>query len=155
MGAIVNVVSWNIPRKHHDDMVKLIAGGIEHHTGNDYQRKHPDEFFYSRTRTFYRVDEESDTEEWFFMDEYDDVELLHKMTARWSGPDASNDPITVEVLTRNHPKFRTLTSDGGMPTAKVYDVIEPLTLEFEPWARREAALARDTDKWWQLEGIED
>jgi hypothetical protein len=153
MPSVVNVVSWRIPRQHHDDMLKLIAGGIGHRTGNDYQRQHPLEFYYSRTRTFYRVDEETDTEEWFFMDEYDDAELYHKMAEEWTGPEESRHPLAAEVVAENHPKWASLTTSGLLPVMKLYEVLEPLTLEFEPWARRAAALQRETDESWRLRGL--
>jgi hypothetical protein len=154
MGAVVNVVSFRVPRANHDDVLKLIAGGIDHRTGNDFQRKHPERFFYSRSRTFYRVDEETDTEEWFFMDEYDDIELFHRMTAAWTSDDpAIRDPMADDVVHNNHPKMFSMLAEGSLPQAKLYEVLEPLTLEFEPWSRRAAAWERDTDDWWKLEPL--
>jgi len=137
-------------------MLKMVAGGTGHHTGNDYQRKHPETFTYSRTRTFYRVDEATDTEEWFFMDEYDDIELFHKAAELWTGDPATNHPMAEEVLTKNHPKWASLLVSGTTfpPDQRLFTELEELRLEFEPWSRRAAALKRDADEWWQLEALE-
>jgi hypothetical protein len=86
------------------------------------------------------------------MDEYDDIELFHKMAQRWRSEDpADRDPKAEEVVTKNHPNFAKLVdpSTPFPPEMKLYNVIDALTLEFEPCSRA-AAIERDNDEWWRL-----
>lgn len=66
----------------------------------------------NRTRTYCRVDEATDTEEWFFIDGYDDVDLFGKMTGAWTGDDpAVRDPTATEVVETNVPWWRPAADD--------------------------------------------
>jgi hypothetical protein len=90
------------------------------------------------------------------MDEYDAIELFHRMTAAWTSDDPEiRDPMADDVVQNNHPKFATLLHESTFPPSqKLYHEIEALTLDFEPWSRREAAWERDKDDWWKLKGVD-
>lgn len=107
MAGLVNVVKWQVPKENHDDMVKLMSGGIERDgRGIDEQRWHPENILYSRTRTFYRNnDDDPNIEDWFFMDEYDDPELFKQQIEIWK-----NSTDTVSYAKEHHARWKKLRS---------------------------------------------
>jgi hypothetical protein len=149
MPGVVNVFRWRIPKNNHDDMMRLIAGGVDRTTGNDRQRRDHQTTLYNRTRTFFRADDaDPNVEEWFFMDEFDDAETYRRQMEIWKSL-----PTYKTATERNHPRWKGLSLPGEWDARnlKLYTEIEALTLELEPHARRMAALERDQDPWWRLD----
>lgn len=148
MAGLVNVVKWQVPVKNHDDMIKLMSGGIERDgRGIDEQRWHPENILYSKTRTFYRVNEQDpEIEDWFFMDEYDDPELFKQQIEIWK-----NSTDTFSYAKEHHARWKRIAVPGSFDEKQVqFNEIEPLTINFEPFARRQRAMQRENDPWWRL-----
>lgn len=148
MAGLVNIVSWQAPKKNHDELVKLMAGGIDRTSGIDAQRFMAKEIMYSKTRTFFKTnDENPEIEDWFFMDEYDDSSLFVKQIKVWK-----NSKKITEDAKEVHDKMNSLVVPGTFIVAKQtqYTEAEPLTIEFEPYARRAASLVRDDDPAWHV-----
>ena len=148
MAGLVNVVKWQVSKKNHDDMLKLMSGGIDGDGhNNDEQRWDPRNTLYSRTRTFYKANEKNpEIEDWFFMDEYDSPEVYKKQIEIWK-----NNTDTIEFAKIHHDRWRKIAVPGTFDEKQYqFNELEPLTIEFEPYERRKRAWEREDDPWWKL-----
>lgn len=129
---LIETAGWRVPKEHHDAMLALARDGVpgEDHTGMDYQRSHPDRFFYRKTRTFACSEPDSDEESWFFVDEYDsqeDYDSAHR---------AYGDPVEARHGAAFGAALRKLIVPGSMWGPKVYFEQEPLTVDLSAQGRR-------------------
>jgi hypothetical protein len=73
-GPLVFVVTWRAPKENHDKIVAHTANGM------NVQRVMPSKVGYSSTRTWFKPsDDNTDIEDWWFMDEYDSAEAFEAM----------------------------------------------------------------------------
>jgi len=135
---LVFVTRWHIPKENHDKMAEIVTGSIGN-VGLDTQRMHPGSLFYSRTRHWFRPEEDGKTEEWWFMDEYDSAEAFEAMQKAvkgiFAGPGA-------EELRAHHQQLLDLMVPGTTVEPILYSEIESARIEFEPYKIRAAALER-------------
>ena len=91
----------------------------------DYQRSHPDIYYYTRSRSwFMQAPDNPDHEIWMFIDEYDDREKY------WNSLQQAliNDPTSAE----NNRKWAELLIPGTVPKAhEVWTELDPLRVEFK------------------------
>lgn len=77
---VVETAQWKVKQKNHDEFLSLIVHGPDNDDsmGLAYQSKHPEIYRYAKTRCWSRKIEDSDEEEWFFVDEYNSMADYHQ-----------------------------------------------------------------------------
>jgi hypothetical protein len=137
-GPLVFVTRWRIPKENHDKMVEYAAGTLGNY-GMDTQRAYPLKVAYSRTRSWFRPSDDGQTEEWWFMDEYDNAEAFEAMqklvAGEFTGPGA-------EARKARHQQLLDVMVPGTTLEPVIYSECEVARIEFEPWRFRAATLAR-------------
>lgn len=136
---LVFVVRWRIPKENHQAMVDMVTGSIGN-WGMDSQRQEPLKVFYSRTRHWFRPETDGATEEWWFMDEYDNIEAFEAMQK--SVVENRFSSSTLEKQQARHRQLLSLMLPGTTLEPTIYCEVESARIEFEPYKIRAAALAR-------------
>ena len=131
---LVFVVTWRAPVENHDKIVQWCADGM------NVQRQIPSQVSYSRTRTWFRPSDDGQTEEWWFMDEYDSVqafEAMQKLMApRFTGGVGS------EQTAQSHSKLLDLLVPGSDMTPVLYSESSGSRIEFESFTARAAVITQ-------------
>jgi len=116
--AQVDTMTFRIAVEDHDRAIALFTDILQ------YQREHPELYYYSRSRTFFRpADDNPDHELWFFIDEYDDRDKYWEslMSALQSDPrSAENQRAWADIVLPPLPKGH-----------EVWTEIDPLRVEYE------------------------
>jgi len=116
---LVNIVRWRIPKENNGKQFELWREMM------DYQKSHPEKFYYTRSRFFTSTEEGSSEEKWMFLDEYEDLEGYDKWMKAVRG-----DPELVKLMDEWMPKWDRLI----VPKSKkgeVWTELEKLRVEFK------------------------
>jgi hypothetical protein len=81
----------------------------------DYQKSHPEKFYYTRSRFFTFTEDGSSEENWMFLDEYDNRE----------------DPEIVKLMDDFFPKWNALIISGSKKKGELWTEAEKLRVEFK------------------------
>lgn len=134
-GPLVFVVTWRAPKENHDEIVKWTGDGM------NIQRVIPSKVTYSRTRTWFRPSDDGETEEWWFMDEYDSPEAFEAMqqlmAPRFTGGTGS------EETAQQHSKLLDLLVPGSDMVPVLYSESGSARIEFEPFTARSTVIAQE------------
>ena len=78
--SLIETSTWRIKQKDHDKFLQLAVHGPfgDDSNGLAWQSNHPEAIYYAKTRNFCRKIENSDEEEWMFIDEYDTIDDYRK-----------------------------------------------------------------------------
>jgi hypothetical protein len=134
-GPLVFVATWRAPKENHDKIVAHTANGM------NVQRVIPSKVGYSRTRTWFRPsDDDTNIEDWWFMDEYDGAEAFEAMQQlvrqMFVGPGA-------EDTAKGHETLLSLLVPGTEMTPVLYSEVRAARIEFEPFEARSTVIAEE------------
>lgn len=136
-GPLVMVCKWRAPKENHDKMTEHIR------TNMNFQRVDPTSMFYVRTRHWYRPLDDG-TEEWWFMDEYENAEAFETMQKRFRESFMDNQD------TGGHfDSWLSMLVPGTVITQDLYSEVDGGRVEFEPFAQRKEAISTKLDPWWE------
>ncbi|WEV57439.1 hypothetical protein [Ligilactobacillus acidipiscis] len=77
---VIETAQWRVKKANHDKFLNLVVHGPynDDSMGLTYQSKHPEIYRYAKTRTWSRPLDDSDEEDWFFIDEYNSMDDYHE-----------------------------------------------------------------------------
>jgi hypothetical protein len=114
----VNIVRWRVPKEKSNEQLELWREMI------DYQRSHPEKFYYIRSRFFVYTEKDSSEENWMFLDEYkrsDNYEKWRKAV--------SEDPELIKLMDNFFSKWDALIL--GSKKGEVWNEVDQLRVEFK------------------------
>lgn len=117
---LVNIVRWRVRKEDSNKQFELWREMM------DYQKSHPEKFYYTRSRFFTFAEEGSSEENWMFLDEYDNREDFDK----WMKT-VREDPEIVKLMDDFFPKWNALIISGSKKKGEVWTEAEKLRVEFK------------------------
>ena len=114
----IDSMRFRIAKADHEKALRIFTRIL------DYQRSHPELYYYTRSRSYFMTAEDNpDHEIWMFIDEYDDRKKY------WDSLQNAmkNDPASAE----NYRKFMGLVIPGTAPKGhEVWTEMEELRVEY-------------------------
>jgi hypothetical protein len=124
---LVNIVRWRVLKENSKKQFEFM------HWWMDWQRSHPEKFYYTRSRLFTFAEEGSSEENWMFLDEYEQREDFHKQLKA-----AREDPELSKVLNDEcFPGWDPLIVLGSKRRGEVWTEVEKLRVELVADAEKE------------------
>jgi hypothetical protein len=116
----INIVKWRVPKENSGKLLEFMRWWM------DWQRAHPEKFYYTRSRLFTFIEEGSSEENWMFLDEYERREDFRKQRRA-----IRDDPELSRVVKDEcYPKFDALVVPGSRK-GEVWTEVEKLRVEFK------------------------
>jgi len=116
---LINIVRWRVPKENTKKQFEVWRKMM------DYQRSHPEKFYYTRSRFFTFTEEESSEENWMFLDEYEHREDYDK----WMKA-VREDPELMKLMDEWFPKWDAVIVPGSKKKGEVWTEVEKLRVEF-------------------------
>ncbi|GAB3930785.1 hypothetical protein GCM10011575_47490 [Microlunatus endophyticus] len=125
---IIETATWRIKQADHNKFLQVAVHGPfgDDTNGLGWQANHPEAIYYSKTRNFCRKIENSDEEEWIFIDEYDSVEAYTKSHEHLYGAEQYQ-----EMQTEGYKRTMELMVPGSLTGHMVWEEVPGTNLEFK------------------------
>jgi hypothetical protein len=116
-----NIVRWRVPQENIEKHLEFMRWWM------DWQRAHPEKFYYTRSRLFTFTEEGSSEENWMFLDEYEQREDFDKQMKA-----AREDPELAKVMKDEcYPRSDAVIVPGSRKKGEVWTEVEKLRVEFK------------------------
>jgi predicted acetyltransferase len=120
IGLLVNIVRWRVPKEKSNEQFEVWREMM------DYQKSHPEKFYYARSRFFTFTEEGSSEENWMFLDEYESREDYEK----WMKT-VGEDTEIMKLMDDWMPNWNALVVTGSKKKGEVWTEVEKLRVEFK------------------------
>jgi len=117
---LASIVRWRVRKEDHEKHFEFLRYLMA------WQRSHPEECYYTRSRLLTMTEEGSSEENWMFLDEYENREAHDKqMKAEREGTELAKF-LKDEAL----PRWNALAVPGSRKRGEVWAEVEELTVAF-------------------------